>query len=114
MPVHRLYAYFQIRRSGAHKMSFEVISPHSLTEALDALAADASLVPLAGATDLMVYLEAGSLAPCTFLNLQPMRELQPMRHDAGSLVLGALTTYRDVRAGPAGQQFPMLASAARE
>ena len=50
-------------------MSFEVINPHSLSEALDALSAESRLVPLAGATYLMVYLEAGSLPPCTFLNL---------------------------------------------
>ena len=48
------------------EMSFEVINPRSLDEALDALAADDTLVPLAGATDLMVYLEAGSLPPCYF------------------------------------------------
>ena len=51
-------------------MNFEVLTPHSLASALDALASNEKLVPLAGATDLMVYLEAGTLAPCTFLNLQ--------------------------------------------
>jgi len=95
-------------------MSFEVINPNTLPEALDALAADAALVPLAGATDLMVYLEAGSLPPCTFLNLQRLDELKPFTTDGASLVLGALTTYRDVRVSSAREQFPMLALAARE
>jgi CO/xanthine dehydrogenase FAD-binding subunit len=95
-------------------MSFEVINPTTLPEALDALAADTTLVPLAGATDLMVYLEAGSLHPCTFLNLQPLQELQPLKTNGGSLVLGALTTYRDVRVSNATERFPMLALAARE
>jgi CO/xanthine dehydrogenase FAD-binding subunit len=95
-------------------MSFEVISPQFLTDALDALAADPRLVPLAGATDLMVYLEAGTQLPCTFLNLQRLEELKPLHYDDASLVLGALTTYRDVRISNAGRQFPILASAARE
>src|SRR5438445_5619204 len=40
---------------GLHRMNFEVLTPHSLDSALDALASDEKLVPLAGATDLMVY-----------------------------------------------------------
>ena len=95
-------------------MSFEVVTPRSIDEALDALAAGGNLVPLAGATDLMVYLEAGTLPPCTFLNLQELSELKPALPANGSLVLGALTTFREVRIGNAREQFPMLALAARE
>jgi CO/xanthine dehydrogenase FAD-binding subunit len=95
-------------------MSFEVINPHSLPEALDALSADAHLVPLAGATDLMVSLEAGNLPPCTFLNLQELPELKAIRAAGDGVVLGALTTYRDVRIGSVAEQFPLLALAARE
>jgi CO/xanthine dehydrogenase FAD-binding subunit len=95
-------------------MSFEVINPHSLSEALDALSAESRLVPLAGATDLMVYLEAGSLPPCTFLNLEPLRDLKEIRFTGGAVSLGALATYRDVRTGNAGTQLPLLRLAARE
>jgi CO/xanthine dehydrogenase FAD-binding subunit len=95
-------------------MNFEVINPRSLVEALDALAADATLIPLAGATDLMVYLEAGTLPHCTFLNLQRLEELKSLKTDRAFLVLGALTTYRDVRVSDAGRALPMLALAARE
>jgi CO/xanthine dehydrogenase FAD-binding subunit len=95
-------------------MPFDVITPRSLTEALDALAADSKLVPLAGATDLMVYLEAGSLPPCTFVNLQELQDLKPIRTTSDSLKLGALTTYRDIRTSRVREQFPMLALAARE
>src|SRR5262245_10562747 len=114
MPLHRVYQNLQIRRGSARKMSFEVFNPHALNEALDAISADSTLVPLAGATDLMVYLEAGSLPPCTFLNLQELQELRQQDNDGSSVKLGALTTYRDVRIGNVGKQFPMLASAARE
>ena len=95
-------------------MSFEVITPLSLVEALNALAADTALVPLAGATDLMVYLEARMLSPCTFLNLQELHALKSTASTERSLILGALTTYRDVRMSSARKQFPMLALAARE
>jgi CO/xanthine dehydrogenase FAD-binding subunit len=95
-------------------MSFEVVTPYSLDEALDALASGEKLVPLAGATDLMVYLEAGTLDPCSFLNLQELGELKLTLSVNGSVILGALTTYRDVRVSPIREQFPMLAWAARE
>jgi CO/xanthine dehydrogenase FAD-binding subunit len=95
-------------------MSFEVVNPHSLIEALDALAADPTLIPLAGATDLMVYLEAGSMPDCTFLNLQRLEELKRLKTGRTSLVFGALTTYRDVRVSDARRALPMLALAARE
>jgi CO/xanthine dehydrogenase FAD-binding subunit len=95
-------------------MSFDAVTPTSLSIALDALAVNPHLVPLAGATDLMVSLEAGALRPCTFLNLQELQELKPPRQAGDTLILGALTTYRDVRTGNVRHQFPMLASAARE
>ena len=95
-------------------MSFDVVTPHTLSEALAALAADPTLVPLAGATDLMVYLEAGVLPACSFLNLQRLRALRPATSEGRSVALGALTTYRDVRTSTLREQFPLLALAARE
>ncbi|MBI4471338.1 MAG: xanthine dehydrogenase family protein subunit M [Acidobacteria bacterium] len=86
---------------------FSVITPKTLDEALDALASVPAARPLAGGTDLMVQLEAGILEPCTFLNIQDLPELRTNS-------LSALTTYRDVRTGPLGKQFPMLRVAARE
>ena len=114
MPLHRVHANLQVRRRRGGKMSFEVVNPGTIAEGLDALAADAKLVPLAGATDIMVYLEARSLPPCTFLNLQQLQELKPIVSGSRSVSLGALTTYRDVRTSNVRQQFPMLALAARE
>ena len=95
-------------------MNFEVLTPRTLDEALDALGSGGKLVPLAGATDLMVYLEAGTLPPCTFLNIQELVELKPPLSANGSLTIGALTTYRDIRLSPIRTLFPMLAWAARE
>jgi CO/xanthine dehydrogenase FAD-binding subunit len=95
-------------------MAFDVLTPGSLDEALIMAGAGGKLVPLAGGTDLMVYLQAGTLAPCTFLNLQGLAELKPRLSIKGGLTLGGLTTYRDVRRSAVGTQYPMLTMAARE
>ena len=87
---------------------FEVLTPRTLDEALDAMASGGSIVPLAGGTDLMVGLDAGVLAPCTFLNLQEVGELQSLSAN-GELLLGALATYRDVRRSSVRTVYPILA-----
>lgn len=94
-------------------MSFEVLTPATLQQALAALASDHRMVPLAGGTDLMVYLQAGQAPSRTFLNLQEL-PLKPALSLAGSLTLGALTTYRDVRMSRIRTRFPILSLAARE
>ena len=48
----------------AYLPDFAVINTPDLPEALDALASGENIVPLAGGTDLMVYLDAGDLPPC--------------------------------------------------
>jgi CO/xanthine dehydrogenase FAD-binding subunit len=93
---------------------FDVVTPYTLNEALDALASGGNVVPLAGGTDVMVGLEAGTIPPCTFLNLQELEELRPALSANGGLTIGALTTYRDVRRSPIRTAYPMLALAARE
>jgi CO/xanthine dehydrogenase FAD-binding subunit len=105
-----------MRRFVVHKkqMTFEVISPHTLDEALDAMASVGNIVPLAGGTDLMVGLDAGAIPACAFLNLQELRELRPVLSADRGLTLGALTTYRDVRVSPIRKTYPMLSLAARE
>jgi CO/xanthine dehydrogenase FAD-binding subunit len=95
-------------------MGFDVITPRSLDDALGALASGEKVVPLAGGTDLMVYIEAGIQPPCTFLNLQDLSRLKPELSIKNGLTLGALTTYRDVRRSGVCVQFPMLGWAARE
>jgi CO/xanthine dehydrogenase FAD-binding subunit len=99
----------------AYLPDFAVVNPAELHEALDALASGENIIPLAGGTDLMVYLEAGELPPCAFLNLQEIRDFQRPPQINASLVLYPLTTYRDTRVTAAiRQKFPMLARAARE
>ncbi len=97
----------------AYLADYDVISTERLGEALDALGE--GVVPLAGGTDLMVYLESGVLSPCTFLNLQAIGELRREPVLDGTLTLGPLCTFRDLRVHPTIREvFPLLARAAAE
>jgi len=99
----------------AYLPDFRVITTEDLSEALDALADGEGVVPLAGGTDLMVYLESGVLKPCTFLNLQAIPELRRAPVLDGALTLSPLCTFRDARVIPLIREtFPMLSAAARE
>ena len=76
---------------------------------------DAPLVPLAGATDLYVALNFGTLTATRFLDLwllEPLRRIE-MRGDV--LSLGALATYTALtRSRLVKQRLPMLVEAARQ
>jgi CO/xanthine dehydrogenase FAD-binding subunit len=99
----------------AHLFDYEVVHPADLDEALDALSSVPELVPLAGGTDLMAYLEGGVLQPCTLLNLQTIGELHGAPAFNGELTLPALATFRDARVTPVvREKYPMLAAAAAE
>jgi len=90
--------------------------PSTLPEALDTLAHDATAVPMAGGTDLLVHwpirVEAHDR---TYVDLSRLDELKPLTWKTDELVLGALTTYWDViRDERAGHEFPLLVDAARQ
>lgn len=95
---------------------FPVYSPRTLRDALEAMASGEGFTPLAGGTDIMVYLESGALKPTPLLNLYSIEDVQrePVLDDEG-LTLGPLSTYRHARAIPAiAGAYPMLTTAARE
>ncbi|HYK90176.1 MAG TPA: FAD binding domain-containing protein [Acidobacteriota bacterium] len=97
----------------AYLPDFRVITTEDLGEALGVL--DEGVVPLAGGTDLMVYLESGQLKPCCFLDLQAIPELRRGPRLDGVLILSPLCTFRDARVLPEIRgSFPLLAAAARE
>jgi CO/xanthine dehydrogenase FAD-binding subunit len=78
-----------------------VDSPQSLDEAFRILAgagSEAPIRPLAGATDLLVQI-TGELGPppARLLDLWRLDELRGIQVDRGALVLGALTTYTEIR-----------------
>jgi CO/xanthine dehydrogenase FAD-binding subunit len=96
--------------------AYQLISPSSLGEALQALSDEPGVwKPFAGGTDLMVLLEAGKLAHKQYLNIWSLDELRGIEVTESHVTLGALTTYTQVQGNPVLQaEFPMLCQAASE
>jgi xanthine dehydrogenase small subunit len=73
------------------------------------------VVPLAGATDLYVGLNFGTLEPRRFVNLWGLAPLRRIALRGGTLSIGALATYTAmIRSRQVQRRLPMLAQAARE
>lgn len=95
----------------------EVIRPKSLAHALQSLhdADGERPVPLAGGTDLFVYLNAGTQRGRRFLDLWGLRELRGIRMGGTHATLGALTSFREIREHAGMRRhFPSLVAAAAE
>lgn len=89
--------------------------PRSVREALTMLRDDGPLMPLAGATDLYVALNFGTLAATRFLDLWPLEPLRRIEMRGDMLWLGALVTYTSLtRSRLVRQRLPMLVEAARQ
>ena len=85
----------------------------TIDEALRLLA-DERRTPLAGATDLYVALNFGTLKPRRFVDIWGVRELRGITMRGDTMVLGALATYTDViKSSDVAKRLPMLAQAAR-
>ncbi len=92
---------------------FTYLEPQSVAEAIDLLAAHGDAArPLAGGTDLLVQMKMERQKPAYVIGIGKLAELRGIRHDAGKLTLGALTTIRET-ARDAGirARFPALAEA---
>src|SRR5213594_2905571 len=100
----------------AYLPSYRLISPGTLSEALDVLAQDnGAWRPFAGGTDLMVLLEAGKLPHENYVNIWDLKELRGIEVSDEHVTLGALTTYTDVQSHKVlREEFPMLCQAASE
>lgn len=91
-----------------------LLRPKSLPEALDALAANPSLTPIAGGTDLMVSWPSRPHETLSFLDLSLLKDLRPFKLTSTHLELGALTTYWDLITSPEiAKEFPLLIEAAK-
>src|SRR3972149_10187024 len=91
-----------------------VATPLTLAEAYDLLAGGDGWQPVAGGTDLMVQ-TAGELAdpPERVLDLWRLDELRGINLGGRELVLGALTTYTEIRRSPlCAKVLPALVEAA--
>lgn len=82
----------------------------------DAVAAlrDEERAPIAGATDLFVALNFGTLTPRRFLDIWRIEELRRIAVNDDTLVIGALVTYTDLIRSPLiSARLPILAEASR-
>src|SRR6266404_8979503 len=100
----------------AYVPSYQLISPASLSEALDLLARDqGKWQPFAGGTDLMVLLEAGKLPHKHYVNIWNLSELRGIEVTDAHVELGSLTTYTEIQDHETLRaEFPMLCQAASE
>ncbi len=83
------------------RSQIEVRSASTVAEALDIMAQGADegrpWMPLAGGTDLMVWINQRRLVPARVLDLWPCEGLRGVSEIEGAVTFGALTTYRQVR-----------------
>jgi carbon-monoxide dehydrogenase small subunit/xanthine dehydrogenase small subunit len=91
-----------------------VVRPVSVADAVARLAADPTLRPIAGGTDVLVELAAGVADQSRpLLDLWDLDELRVIEIEHDELVLGALTTYADLRHSPVVHgALPVLAEVA--
>jgi xanthine dehydrogenase small subunit len=88
--------------------------PGSLEEALRLLGTEPR-TPLAGATDLYVALNFGTLASHRFLDLHRLEELRTIELRNDRLIIGGMVTFtRLIRDPRVAERLPMLIQAARQ
>jgi CO/xanthine dehydrogenase FAD-binding subunit len=90
-----------------------VLLPQSVEEAVGALQAAPGAMILAGGTDLMVAVNAGTLRPESVVSLARVAELRSWHRDGDELVLGACLTYTEMEHGEIAALVPALCQAAR-
>src|SRR5579863_3670303 len=92
----------------------EIVAPGNLAAVLEMLAAaPGEWTPIAGGTELMVAHAAGRLGASKLVSLWGIPDLRFIETMAGSIVIGAGTTFRDLRMhNGIKKDFPLLARAA--
>jgi CO/xanthine dehydrogenase FAD-binding subunit len=91
----------------------EVLSPHSLDEALRLKSEHPDALPIQGGTDVMVAFNFDRSRPDVVLNLNEVPELSGWSRSNGELRLGAGLTYADAMRAKLAELFPALAEASR-
>jgi CO/xanthine dehydrogenase FAD-binding subunit len=93
---------------------YDLIAPPSLAEALAALASEPGVyTPISGGTEVMVALGAGRLQSRKLLSLNHLKEIRFIEVTKESIVLGATTTFTDLRRhSVVASDLPLLVQAA--
>jgi CO/xanthine dehydrogenase FAD-binding subunit len=90
------------------------LRPRDVADALRLYRETEQCRPLAGGTDLMVMLHAGTVRPVALLDLWPLGELKGVRRVNGALEIGAAEPYTGIIRSPLVQQhLPALVAASR-
>ena len=94
--------------------NYELIAPTSLDAALQILADSPDrYTPIAGGTELMVGLAAGRLRAQKLISLGSLEELRFIEATPDAIVIGAGTTFTDIRKHPViAGEFSILSEAA--
>jgi CO/xanthine dehydrogenase FAD-binding subunit len=93
---------------------YDLIAPTSLDAVLQILAdSPDNYTPIAGGTEIMVALGAGRLQPKKLISLWGLEELRFIEVTSDALIIGAGTTFTDIRKHPViAEEFAILAQAA--
>jgi CO/xanthine dehydrogenase FAD-binding subunit len=91
----------------------DVLTPHTLDEALRLKAERPDALPIQGGTDVMVALNFDRARPAAILNLNEVAELRGWSRVNGSLRLGAGLTYTEAMESRLSERLPALAEASR-
>jgi CO/xanthine dehydrogenase FAD-binding subunit len=96
--------------------AYELGAPRDLATVLERMAREpGAWKPFAGGTDLMVLLESGKLPHRKFLSIWGLPELRGIEITPSHVMLGALTTYTELRRHEIiTREFPLLCQAAAE
>nr|WP_203675165.1 MULTISPECIES: FAD binding domain-containing protein [unclassified Streptomyces] len=99
--------------TNAQQTARNVTLPSSLDEAVAALAAAPSAVPVAGGTDLMAAVNSGLLRPAGLVGLGRISEIRGWQYADGHALLGAGLTHARMGRPDFAALIPALAAAAR-
>lgn len=91
----------------------QILTPHTLDDALRLKSDHPDALPIQGGTDVMVALNFDRDRPETVLNLNEVTELRGWSRDDGRLRLGAALTYAEIEHDELRDVLPALAEASR-
>lgn len=94
--------------------AYEMSSPNTLDAVLRMMSAEpGAWTPIAGGTEVMVQFGAGKVAPRRFVNIRGISELSGISATADELLIGAGSTYTNLRRSAlVRDEFPLLSTAA--
>ena len=98
----------------AQPSEYDLVAPGKLSAVLALLASEPGVwLPIAGGTELMVQYGAGKLSARKLVSLWGIPELRRIERGPDEWIIGAGSTYSDLRNDPKiNEEFPLLARAA--